>query len=286
MKAIKNILVPVDFSDNAKAAFEYAVALADNIGAASVKALYIYDDYTPTPLSDSLVIPEGKTAEEYLADLDWFIEAEEANIGEVLTKTKVRLEKKVVQGKPADKIIEYSDSGDYDLIVMGTTGKKEFSEVLFGSTATNVSQKAKCPVLLVPTGSTYRGMNDIIYACDFDHTSRKHISVVADIANTFKSQVELLFVKTDMTDKDNYTADAQNFAKAFAAESPELKVTAHVIDEESVVEGVNTFAKKANADLVVMVTKHRSFWERIVHTSITKQVAMYADEPVLIVHVD
>ncbi len=47
MKAIKNILVPVDFSDNSKAAYEYAVSMADDWGAKSIKVIYIYDVYMP-----------------------------------------------------------------------------------------------------------------------------------------------------------------------------------------------------------------------------------------------
>ena len=52
MKSIKCILVPTDFSDNSRAAFEYALSMAEDMKA-SVKVVHIYSDYTPDmPLAD------------------------------------------------------------------------------------------------------------------------------------------------------------------------------------------------------------------------------------------
>jgi nucleotide-binding universal stress UspA family protein len=287
MKAIKNILVPVDFSENSKAAFEYAVAMAEDMGAESVKALYIYDDYMPaSPLADPLIIPSGKSEEDLQADLENFIAREEEVLSEVTVKHRAQHKTQAAYGLPVETIVMFSETGDYDLIVMGTTGSKDLSEVWFGSTATNVSQKADCPVLLVPAGATYKGAKDMIYACDFDHKSIKHINVVADIATTLKTDVELLFVKTFENESSHYSVDVTEMRDVFKAAAPEVNFTAHIVEEDSVVEGVNSFAKKANADFVTVVTKHRSFWQRFIHSSMTKQMAMYAELPVLVIHVD
>ncbi len=286
MKAIKNILVPVDFSDNSKAAYEYAVAMAENMGADSVKVLYVYDDYMPAaPLADPLIIPSGKTEEELDGELQKFVETEEAELDEVLVQRKVKIKRQTVFGLPIETINQMSETGDYDLIVMGTTGKKNVSALWFGSTATNVSQRARCPVLLVPAGAIYKKPKEMIYVCDFDHKSLKHLSVVADIAKTLKTDVELLFVKTGENEGSHYTVDIAKMREVFNDEAPDVGFTAHVIEEDSVVEGVNSFAKKAGADLVTVVTKYRSFWQRFIHVSMTKQLAMYAEIPVLVIHV-
>ena len=286
MKPVKRILVPVDFSDNSKAAYEFAVSMAEDLGAESVKVIYIYDDYMPTaPLADPLIIPSGKTTEELDAELQRFMEAEETELSEVLVHRKTRIKTETVFGLPTDTIIRFSETGDYDLIVMGTTGKKNLSELWFGSTATLVSQKASCPVLLVPSGVIYKKPKEMIYACDFEHISPNHLSVVTDIAQTLKTDVELLYVKTGESDSTQYTVDVKVIHDIFNEEAPDVNFTAHVIEEDSVVAGVNSFAKKVNADFVIVVTKYRSFWQRFIHVSMTKQLAMYANIPVLIVHV-
>lgn len=287
MKAIKKILVPVDFSINSKAAFEYAVALADDIGVDSVKALYVYDDYTPaSPLGDPFIMPVGKTEEELHEDLQKFIETEEMELGNTLVKIKTKLKTQAIYGSPARAILEKSESDGFDLIVMGAASKRDLREVWFGSTAISVSQQANCPVLLIPNATTYKGTNDIIYACDFDQTSVEHIEVVADVAETLKTKVELLFVKTEENKGTHGTVDVNKMRDVFRQMAPDVKFTAHIAEEDSVVEGVNRFAKRIGADLVTVVTKHRSFWQRFIHASMTKQLAMYAEIPVLVIHVD
>ncbi len=286
MKAIKNILVPVDFSDNSRAAYAYAVAMAENIGAESIQVLYVYDDYMPAaPLADPLIIPSGKTEEELEAELQVFVAEEETVLNALWVHRKGTIKTQAVFGLPIETINQLSETGDYDLIVMGTTGRKNVSALWFGSTATNVSQRARCPVLLVPAGVKYKKPKEMIYACDFDHKSLKHLSVVVDMAKLFQTDVELLYVKTEENVGNSYTVDVADMREVFNEEAPDLNFTAHVIEEDSVVEGVNSFAKKASADLVTVVTQYRSFWQRLIHASMTKQLAMYAEIPVLVIHV-
>ena len=55
-------------------------------------------------------------------------------------------------GKASEIILKLSDQIDADLIVMGTNGKDSLSDFIMGSTAQNVIQRSKCPVLVMPEG--------------------------------------------------------------------------------------------------------------------------------------
>jgi len=55
-------------------------------------------------------------------------------------------------GKPSEIILKLSDEINADLIVMGTNGKDSLSDFIMGSTAQNVIQRSKCPVLVMPEG--------------------------------------------------------------------------------------------------------------------------------------
>ena len=51
---------------------------------------------------------------------------------------------------PADKIMEMAIEENVDLIVMGNVGLSRFSKLkALGSVSRNVSERAKCPVMLV-----------------------------------------------------------------------------------------------------------------------------------------
>jgi nucleotide-binding universal stress UspA family protein len=57
---------------------------------------------------------------------------------------------KVSIGYTADKIIEFANEEQVDLIIMGTTGLTGISRIkALGSVARTVSEMAKCPVMLV-----------------------------------------------------------------------------------------------------------------------------------------
>jgi nucleotide-binding universal stress UspA family protein len=62
----------------------------------------------------------------------------------------IKVNPKVTVGLPADKIIEMATEENVDLIVIGTTGLKGVAKIkALGSVARNVSERAKCPVMLV-----------------------------------------------------------------------------------------------------------------------------------------
>lgn len=56
----------------------------------------------------------------------------------------------MVVGHPSDKILEFAKQERVKLIVMGTTGLTGISKIrAIGSVARTVSERAKCPVMLI-----------------------------------------------------------------------------------------------------------------------------------------
>jgi nucleotide-binding universal stress UspA family protein len=64
--------------------------------------------------------------------------------GDIAIKTHVLL------GDPADKIIEFANGENMDLIIMGNVGLRGISRIkALGSVSRRVSEMASCPILLV-----------------------------------------------------------------------------------------------------------------------------------------
>jgi nucleotide-binding universal stress UspA family protein len=77
---------------------------------------------------------------------------------EMLTKKKKRYEsqgismitKVIVGGSPSDKILEFAEDEKVDLIVVGNVGLSGISRVkTLGSVSRSISERARCPVLIV-----------------------------------------------------------------------------------------------------------------------------------------
>jgi nucleotide-binding universal stress UspA family protein len=63
---------------------------------------------------------------------------------------KLNIKLKVSIGLPADKIMETANEENVNLIIIGTAGLTGVSKIkALGSVARNISERAKCPVMLV-----------------------------------------------------------------------------------------------------------------------------------------
>jgi universal stress protein A len=142
---LNTILVPVDFSEHSKAAFEYAqeLALAFN---ASLELVYVWDQPPYLGGTQLMLSAPGQTAQtiaEYTKqkiqeNLDQFKASLPLN---PTLNFKMRYE----IGEIATKLIEAATS--VDLVVMGTHGRSGISHFLLGSVAEKVIRGASCPVL-------------------------------------------------------------------------------------------------------------------------------------------
>ncbi|MCL2032669.1 MAG: universal stress protein [Methanomassiliicoccaceae archaeon] len=137
----KKILVPTDGSEFTKYAVDIAVELAE-LSKGKVTALYVLDRtvYANSPMDTALVNvydaleKEGTLATSYVT--------EKANAA------GVEVEEKLVEGVPSKVILQEAETGEYDIIVMGSLGRTGISKLLMGSVAEKIVQNAKCPVMV------------------------------------------------------------------------------------------------------------------------------------------
>ncbi|HEV8321006.1 MAG TPA: universal stress protein [Myxococcota bacterium] len=147
MPRVKRILVPVDFSTGAEAAFEYARFLAETFGAA-IDVLHVVEP--PRYSGVDLMLTVAGSTYASLPDLTRALAAREmeafvAAHGAAAGPLRARLE----VGEPATVIARLAASDAYDLVVMGTHGRTGMAHFLMGSVAENVVRRAPCPVVTV-----------------------------------------------------------------------------------------------------------------------------------------
>lgn len=142
---IRRILVPVDFSEHAREALQYALRLAEPLEA-DVDVLHVFERpyYVGT---EHVAVPgqPGHTVAEYLegqcaTELAEFLRT-------VPEPPGVRIQPRCVDGDPARVLVD--ESGHYDLVVMGRHGRTGLLHLLMGSVSVKVLQEAHCPVLTV-----------------------------------------------------------------------------------------------------------------------------------------
>ena len=140
----KNILVPFDLSKQATKAYKTALDVAKKYNSkvtllTCVESSGWHHKYYDSRAENALLKQQSKATKRYIEELE-----------AVANKNGVSMKTQVIQSKSiVNDIVNYAKSRKYDLIVMGSHGRSGFDKLLLGSVANGVSQKAKCPVLIV-----------------------------------------------------------------------------------------------------------------------------------------
>ena len=154
---IRKILYTTDLSENARYAFSYAVSLANQYNA-KITILHVLEELSPTALW---------MVGDIIGEKRWSALKEEKK-DTVIGTLQLRLQDFCVQiaddvpdcpfvvdqtlvetGHPVDRIIELADTGDYDMIVMGSRGLGMLADVMLGSTSRRVLGRCNIPVLVI-----------------------------------------------------------------------------------------------------------------------------------------
>jgi universal stress protein A len=138
--SLRRILVPIDFSKNARQALRYAIPLAAQFDA-RVTLLHVVEPVV-YPTEMAIVVMNQKLAlnasRRHLAEL-----------GQKLVPEKLRGKMIVRGGQPYFEITEVARETKADLIVLTTHGYTGIKRVLMGGTAERIVRHAPCPVLTV-----------------------------------------------------------------------------------------------------------------------------------------
>lgn len=139
----KHILVPVDFSKGSDRAVAQAEALALALGA-DLEFFHAYQlPVLALPDSSVTVSPT------YVADLTDRAQRELNKYRDAAQNRGVNATVKLLEGNPAETIVERSEALHAVMIVLGTHGRSGFKRFLLGSTTERVVRTASVPVLTV-----------------------------------------------------------------------------------------------------------------------------------------
>lgn len=140
------VLLPTDGSMGMASAIRHALHQAETHDA-TLHALYVVDvrAYLVLPEETSarvrdILVEEGEAALSFVADL--------------ATERGVDAVTEIVEGVPAEAILDYAESVPVDLVVMGTHGQTGDATRVVGSVAEEVVRNATAPVLTVRTDAS------------------------------------------------------------------------------------------------------------------------------------
>lgn len=155
----RKILVPYDGSKPSEAALKHAISLVKLAKAGKLVLLNIVQEIPVPPMMFESRMRSTRTGEETSVAAVWkelhqdLKSAAQKMLAEKKPEMEaagVEVKMRVEVGYPSDRILAVADEEDADLIIIGNVGLSGFSKLrAIGSVSRTVSEKAKCPVLIV-----------------------------------------------------------------------------------------------------------------------------------------
>lgn len=264
---MKTYLVPTDFSQNARHAAEYALAMALKANAKIV----LYHAYHLRDAND--VVQSNADIDDMLSEetqSQLFMERER-----LLKNGEVAIEIEYGFGPSVENICSTAQKCNADVIIMGTQGTSGALDTFIGSITSNVIDSAKIPVLAIPEGFDFEDIKNVTFAWDKGTVSDSAISSLRSFGESFNLPVNVLHI----SDKKVSSSDVgiQNLLKDLGGKGEAI------IENESFVDfGFDLFTyAKIDTILCTYLRKH-SFIYKLLGKSVTKGVVTKANTPVLV----
>ena len=148
---IRRIMIPIDYSENSKAALAYGAELAVTFGA-SLDIVHVWD--RPTYVTDAVMVQRPGEAHKPIGELIRENAQKDTNefISSVTLPSGVPSQTRLLSGEPASTLVAELKKGEHDLVVLSTHGRTGFAHLLLGSIAEKVVRLSPVPVLTVPLG--------------------------------------------------------------------------------------------------------------------------------------
>ena len=283
----KKILLATDTSKYSKGAVKEAINMAKSCDSRLYAMSVIEINPEFIALAPLLMEKQEKTVKKHLE-----------KIRDMAAQKNVECEIIIREGdKPHNMIIEEADKKNAELIVMGRRGRTGLAKVLMGSETARVIGHTICKVLVVPRSSSIKWKR-IIIATDGSKYSkaavRESIRMAkqctglptrqggqAGQANT--SILSALAVIPEYATEEE-TKTATNAVREIKrnAEKENIKSETAVLTGNPF-ETIVKFAKKKNADIIVMGSHGRTGIQRLLMGSVAERVIGHAECAVLVV---
>ncbi|NWF99060.1 MAG: universal stress protein [Nitrospirae bacterium] len=195
------------------------------------------------------------------------------------------------EGEIHERIVDFADSGNYDLIVMGKKGMSLIEKAFVGSVTSRVIGYSRQDVLVIPFESKL-SWDNILIATDGSAYSEVAAMRAIEIARKYKSKIKILSV-VDVTVEfmiraqevyNSLVEKAKDITNDIKARAFSLGVGAEpVVRDGEVHRVILDVANEYKINMIVMGRLGKSGIKRLLMGSTTERVLGHTTCPVLIV---
>ena len=280
---MKTYLVPIDFSKAANHAAEFAAALShqtdvDHIVLLNAYYVSVYEETLPNP---DMVMLQADEIEANAADRIKKLE----NLKRTLynhVRPGVEISTHLNRTHLVRAVVENVLTNKADLVIVGSVGNSSSNDTRVGSHVIKISKASPVPVIVVPPQYNFENITRIVVACDFNKV-KETVPLLALKKLLSRKKLELLVVNVDNTGMHN-SGDAERLAEETALHGmlKPFHPKYFYVGDKDIINGILQFAGDHEAQLVIALPHKYSFFQELLHDSVSIQLAKSSAVPVLL----
>lgn len=276
MKSAKNILVPVDFTEQSIIGLEQSYNLA-RLSKSEITVLHVVRDnnsvfnlFTEKEKEDVMLKLKNK--------LDEYAES-------ISKRTGVKVHTLLEKGKVVEMILEVAERLDSRFIVMGTTKPDKMMKKIIGSNALRVIKEAHCPVITIEGKHHRDGCENIVLPLDLTKETNQKVSHALHFAKLFGSKIHAV---SAVTTKDDYLTgrlklqleQVQKFIIKQGVDCTVEMLKAQP-NNDSIVKTLMDYAHEVKGDLIVIMTQQENKISQYFLGSLASAIIQQSKIPVM-----
>jgi nucleotide-binding universal stress UspA family protein len=272
---MKSILVPVDFSEQAK----YAAKAASDIARISNAKIYLLH---MLELPSGIIDPASYGSSSNTPTALLFLKRAHEKFEEFKNLSFLKgleVEDSVQFHKAYDGIIEESERKKVDLIVMGSKGSSGLEEMLVGSNTEKVVRNSNIPVLVIKNEIDHFKIENIVFASNFEKKNKVSFQKILDFTSLFNARLHLLKINT--ISNFETTKDSSDAIRNFINNYDLGDYTLNIYNDISIEAGIINFSSLIDADVIAINTSGKRGLINLFSGSISEDLSNHAELPVI-----
>lgn len=271
---MKNILFPTDFSDNSLQAYPYALDVALLLGA----KLKLFNTFQmPYSKANLMVSMKDRMKKDSEGEL-------QALKDKALNDAKYKDLDITVDsrsGSFVNEVAKIASASEIDAIVMGSKGADGLKEMFIGSNTIEVIHETHCPVLVIPEKAQNTKVDRIAMATDLKKVKEPNqLRPLFEMARICRASVEFVHI---LNDKEKVDEDEMAAQVSFLMDmAGEIQTSIHFATNADIIEGLSDYVQEREPDMLAMLSRKHSLFERLFTKSITSKLSFRSEIPLFV----
>ncbi len=267
---MKTLLVPTNFSLSSAKSLQYATVLAKEFGS-KIIVHHTYPQNSPIHLLSDLENQLHVFVSEY--DFEYYTNSE----------NYLKIETSAQQGREKENIIKTIKKHDADILILSAKDRSQWEGIPFERLIAMTLEQTLSSILIVPSEIEIEdSINHVVFALSLEEGDADIIDSLLLFCEVLGAHLTCLHVSSNEHGKNGIDYQLEPLKKIYAS-IPKTQMNFEINYNKNIQKGISDFLDRKPAQLLVMLTKERSFFEGLFHRSVSQGMSFQSKVPVMIV---